>query len=96
MATIILNETPFTVFGFNRNTTFNDDSITSYAYFNIAYNNSADLFTLAENPITSLVIKNSNNEAIYTLSNINAVISNIDEILSNEDMVVNVNLQFTN
>lgn len=97
MATIILNETPFTIYTFGRNTIYNDNTMYSSAYMSVAYNEaSAALYTLAENHITSLVIKNSSNEVIYNLSNIDAIITNIDENLSEDSISVNVNLQFLN
>lgn len=95
MATIILNETSFALNTFNRNTNFSNDSINSYAYFSINYDNSAEaLYELGESTITSIVIKNSMNETIYELNNINAKINSIDENLNGEEIYVNVNIQF--
>lgn len=98
MATIIINDSTFQLTGFNRSTAFTDDTISSYAYLSITYDNnaSAAIHQIAEGAITSIVIKNSNNETIYTLSDINAKISNIDEILNGDVITVSVNLQFNN
>lgn len=97
MATIVLNDTSFNLNSFGHNTVFGNETITSYAYFNMEYGNNYDtLYALAENPITSLSIKNSSDEVIYSLSDINALITNIDASLTGEFMTINVNLQFIN
>lgn len=93
MAKIYLNNSYFTVNTFNRNTSFNGDGVTSYAYVNLGGDTSG-LHTLGNTEITSLLIKKDDGTTIYDAGEISAHISTIDESLTEDRMNVNVNLQF--
>lgn len=96
MAKIILNNEEFDFNGYNRNTYFHDDSISSTAY--ISDLRSIDLAnrlkTLSQTTITSLQIT-VNNEVIYNLADIDAKMTSMDEAFNGVDTInTNVNLQF--
>lgn len=96
MYTLILNETNFQINSFGRNTYFQEDgSYTSNGYMNFVNSNNlaATLHALAQEPITSLIIK-LNNEVVYNAGEINARIQSIDENLNGDTMNINLNIQF--
>lgn len=97
MAKIILNNEEFDFQGYNRNTYFNGDSITSTGYVNglTGTNLAQRLYALAEEPLTSIAIKKDDDTVIYTLANLNAKVNSIDENYNGIDAVLtNLNLQF--
>jgi len=96
MYTIFLNETFFTINNFSRNTYFQDDgTFTSNGYFNLNNTNDvvASLHALAQDSITSLVIKRGEN-TIYDAGEIDAKIQSIDENLNMDEVNINVNIKF--
>ena len=89
------NTTTFEVFSYNRNTTFEGDAITGNGFCSIAVQDASDLVTLAANPITQIQIYH-NNELIYNLEDINAVIQSISESLEGDKMNISFYLIFDN
>ena len=94
MATISLKNSTFTLHGFTRTTSFDENRMVSYANCNMNYSLSTNLQELAEDPLTSITIKNNENETIYSLENIDAHIRTIEETLNGEYMSVNLNIHF--
>lgn len=97
MAKIILNNEEFNFLGYNRNTYFTGDSMSSTAYITTMSgdNLNSKLQSLAQDSIESIVIKMEDNTIIYSLDNINAKINSIDESYNGVDAVnTNLNLQF--
>ena len=96
MAKIILNNEEFDFQGYNRNTYFNNENLSSNAYISglNGENLNARLVALAQTTIGSLIIKNDD-KVIYSLENIHAKVMNIDENFNGTDMInINLNLQF--
>lgn len=97
MATIILNgEEEFTFTDYSRYINFEGETTTDTASISNmnGANASARLYALAQDPITSLQIKNNDN-VIYTLDNLNGSITNIYEGYTGGDSVTaNLNLKF--
>ena len=97
MAKIVLNNEEFGFQGYNRNTYFNGENITSTGYITGLSGSDlpARLEALAESALTSIIIKKEDNTVIYSLTNLNAKINSIDENYNGIDAVLtSLNLQF--
>lgn len=93
MNTIKFNAVEFEVMSYNKNTYFNDGSMTSSASCQIIVADMDVLNGLTNTAITSLQILHEG-EVIYNLSDINARIESISEYLNVDRMDINVNLKF--
>lgn len=93
MNKIKLNNTEFIVEGYNKNTYFNGETVTSSGTCNIITDNMSSVESLADNTITSIQIIHDD-ELIYNLTNINARIESINEYLNTDHMSININLIF--
>lgn len=93
MNKIKLNNAEFEIENYNKNTYFNEDSISSDASFQITVNDMAVLNALVKETITDIQITHDDN-VIYTLADLNAHINNINEYLSFDRINVNVSLRF--
>lgn len=93
MKQILLNNLQFNLISFNRNTNLNNENISSNAYFTLV-GNAGNVHSLWQTPITSLIIKNSDDEVIYDAGEIDAYLNSIDEVLNEETMNINVNILF--
>ena len=94
MNTIIFNGTAtFGVESFNKNTSFEGETVTSSGYANLIVTDMDDLTAVAQDTITSIQIKHDN-DVIYNSSNLTARISVINEYLNMDRMSVSVNFNF--
>ena len=93
MNIIKFNNVEFEVIGYNKNTYFSDDTITSTASCQIIVADMEVLNSLTKTAITSLQILHDGN-IIYNLSDISAHIDNISEYLNVDKMDINVSLRF--
>lgn len=93
MNIIKFNNVEFEVIGYNKNTYFSDDIITSSASCQIIVTDMDVLNNLANTAITSLQILHDGN-IIYNLSDISAHIENISEYLNVDKMDISVGLRF--
>lgn len=93
MNIIKFNNVEFEVIGYNKNTYFSDDTITSSASCQIIVADMDVLNNLANTAITSLQILHDGN-IIYNLSDITAHIDNISEYLNVDKMDISVVLRF--
>ena len=93
MNIIKFNNVEFEVISYNKNTYFNDDTITSSASCQIIVADMDVLNNLAKTTITSLQILHNGN-IIYNLSDISVHIDNISEYLNVDRMDINVSLRF--
>ena len=95
MITLTLNNTTFNLNSFSRTTYFDGETITSNGYVNVANEGTAiaDLHDLAEEDITSFIIK-KDNTTIYDTGTINAHFSSIEESLNNDDIYIGANIKF--
>lgn len=93
MNVIKFNDVEFEVISYNKNTYFNDDTITSSASCQIIVADMDVLNNLAKTVITSLQILHNGN-IIYNLSDISVHIDNISEYLNVDRMDINVSLRF--
>lgn len=80
---------------FNRNTSFENGTMNSYAYMTIVptATTAANLTAYGLNGITHLLIKDGN-DPIYTLTNINANLTSFDESLNGNEMNCSMNIRF--
>ena len=95
MNIIKFNNTEFEVESYNKSTYFGGESITSNATCSLLNANVNSIYTLAQETITSIVIKHDGNE-IYNLSNISARLDNSDEYLAGDRMNITLRLIFDN
>jgi len=90
-----LNNTEVVITAFTRNTYFTEELINSTGY--IAVNDAditiPELYELAQEPITSFIIK-KDGTTIYDTGTIDAQITSIDENLIEDRVAVNINLRF--
>ena len=94
MNTIIFNGTAtFGVENFNKNTSFEGETVISSGYANLIVADMDDLTAVAQDTITSIQIKHDN-DVIYNSSNLTARISVINEYLNMDRMSVSVNFNF--
>lgn len=93
MNTIKLNNSEFEITGFNRNTYFQDGTVSSTAICDIRLSDISVLQALAAVTITSLQIKH-NNDIIYNLADISARITNIGEYLNTDCINTTIGLTF--
>lgn len=93
MNIIKFNNVEFEVIGYNKNTYFSDDTITSSASCQIIVADMDVLNNLANTAITSLQILHDGN-IIYNLSDISAHIESISEYLNVDKMDISVSLRF--
>jgi len=96
MNVIKLNNAEFQVESYSRNTSFYNEegTVVSAATCGLITNNLNALNELAATTITSIQILHDDN-LIYNLENIDAVIENISESLSDDRVWVYVNIKFT-
>lgn len=96
MAKIYFNNVEFEVLTFNRNTSFNGTDVMSNGYCTIrsSATNVEALHSLIDDPLTSLIIKNSDDEVIYDAGTIDAQFASIDETLNNEAITLSINMIF--
>ena len=98
MITLVLNnqaEAAMEISNYNRNTTFEQGSLNSVAYFTvIGDGNTANLLQeIGGTGITSIEILNGE-DSIYQLSELEAHITTINEYLDGDHITVNVNITF--
>ena len=93
MNIIKFNAVEFEVMSYNKNTYFNEGTITSSANCQIIVSDMSILNDLTDEAITSLQILHNGN-IIYNLSDINAHIENISEYLNVDKMDISVSLRF--
>lgn len=95
MAKLILNSTvEVKISAFNKNISVYENNVTSTAYFQIDDSMGGDLEQLIGQTITSIVIKDSQENTIYTLNNANASISNLNVTLNGDVLSTDMNLTF--
>lgn len=95
MIKIKLNNEEFEISAFTKTTTFYNQEMVSTANCTLPTLDMAVISELAQTPITSLQIYNNDNK-IYELDNINAVITNIVEMLEDTYINITMNIAFTN
>ena len=93
MNVIKLNTLELPVTSYNKNTSFNGDSISSNAYLNVETDNVAALNELAEDTIDVIQILHEDS-VIYDLQDAGAKISSINESMGEDRMYISVNLIF--
>jgi hypothetical protein len=99
MAKIRINQDNTGIFpinSYNRNTTFDNGEMTSYAYISAQANNAQIITKLQGYGITGVSqidIYNDQNDVIYTLSSIDGRISALDETLNGTEINLTINIQ---
>lgn len=99
MAKIRFNEDNTGIFpinSYNRNSTFDNGEMTSYAYISANANNAQIITKLQQygvEGITHIDIYSDANDVIYTLQNIAGRISALDETLNGTEINLTINIQ---
>lgn len=95
MYKLILNETEFDIISFNRNTYFHEENIESDGSISFIYSAAQEqlLNTIAENQITSLVVKRYGT-VVYDAGTISAKITNININIYESNNTLSANIQF--
>lgn len=98
MITLVLNdqaEKAMQISSYNRNTTFEQGALNSIAYFTVASDEetAALLQELGLSEITSIKIY-SDEDLIYSLTELEAHITTISEYLEGDHITMNVNITF--
>ncbi len=93
MNTIKFNNTVFEVESYNKNTYFNEDSISSNGSCQIITNNIIELNELAQETITTIQIYH-NETLIYDLQNIECKINSVSEYLNGDRVSIGLSFIF--
>lgn len=92
MTKLTLNNTEFTIVGFNRNTSIDQDGVHSYAGVIFPDNSQYNALTQV-GTISSMAIA-IDNTSVYSLSNISARITNISEDLYEQGVRMSAQIVF--
>ena len=84
----------FGISSFSRNTTFNDGTMSSYAYASVipAAGTASYLQTAGLSEITRIQLRDENDAIIYDVNNLHAHLNSIDESLDGSVMHMSINL----
>ena len=96
MLKLLLNDKEYNILQFNRSTNFKDGEVFSYGYISMNYTMSVStqIHEQALEPISSLTIKDIDDETLYDLTNVEIQIVSIDETVNSTEKVININIHF--